>query len=50
MLHPMIAAAAASFAFSAHVTNAWFPLRPGDRAVRDRRYLNGKLEERTTDW
>jgi hypothetical protein len=81
MLHPMIAAAVASFAFSAHVTNAWFPLRPGDRyvyvgvkdgkrardvvtvekatraidgapcrAVRDRLYLNGKLEERTTDW
>ena len=81
MLHPMIAAAVASLAFSAHVTNPWFPLRPGDRyvyagvkdgrrardvvtvlratrvidgvpcrAVGDRLYLNGKLEERTTDW
>jgi len=81
MLPSMIAAAVASFAFSARVTNAWFPLRPGDRyvyvgvkdgrrardevtveratrvidgapcrAVRDRLYLNGKLEERTTDW
>lgn len=81
MVHPMIAAAIASLAFSSHVTNAWFPLRPGDRyvyvgvkdgkrardvvtveratrvidgapcrAVRDRLYLNGKLEERTTDW
>jgi hypothetical protein len=67
--------------FSAHVTNAWFPLRPGSRyvysgvkdgklardvvtvthrtktiegvpcvAVRDRLYLSGRLEERTTDW
>jgi hypothetical protein len=33
MLHSMIAAAVASFAFSAHVTNPWFPLRPGDRYV-----------------
>jgi hypothetical protein len=67
--------------FSAHVSNEWFPLRPGSRylytgvkdakrardvvvvthqtktiegvpcvAVRDRLYLNGRLEERTTDW
>jgi hypothetical protein len=81
MLRSMIAAAVAGLAFSAHVTNAWFPLRPGDRyvyagvkdgkrardvvtveratrvidgaacrAVRDRLYLDGKLEERTTDW
>ena len=81
MVHPMIAAAVASLAFSNDVTNAWFPLRPGDRyvyvgvkdgkrardvvtveratrvidgapcrAVHDRLFLNGKLEERTTDW
>jgi hypothetical protein len=81
MLRSMIAAAVAGLAFSAHVTNPWFPLRPGDRyvyagvkdgkrardvvtveratrvidgaacrAVRDRLYLDGKLEERTTDW
>jgi hypothetical protein len=81
MLRSMIAAAVASVAFSAHVTNPWFPLRPGDRyvyagvkdgkrardvvtveravrvidgapcrAVGDRLYLDGKLEERTTDW
>jgi len=81
MLQSMIAAAVASFAFSAHVSNPWFPLRPGDRyvyvgvkdgkrardvvtvaratrvidgapcrPVSDRLYLNGKLEERTTDW
>jgi len=30
MLQSMIAAAVASFAFSAHVSNPWFPLRPGD--------------------
>ena len=68
--------------FSAHVTNPWFPLRPGTVCVyrgvkdgkpardvvtvthaherrsparpasssRDRLYLAGKLEERTTDW
>ena len=67
--------------FSAHVTNQWFPLKPGTRyvytgvkdgkrsrdvvtvmrgtktiagvpcvAMRDRLYLRGRLEERTTDW
>jgi len=71
----------ASPGFSAHVTNPWFPLRPGTvyvyrgvkdgkaardvvtvthrvrtiqgapcAVVRDLLYLNGKLEERTTDW
>jgi hypothetical protein len=29
----VIAAVVASLAFSAHVTNPWFPLRPGDRYV-----------------
>jgi hypothetical protein len=73
--------ASASPGFSAHVTNPWFPLRPGAVyvysgvkdgkaardvvtvthavktiqgapcvVVRDRLHLNGKLEERTTDW
>ena len=76
-----VAAAPRSSSFSAHVTNPWFPLRPGSvyvyrgvkdgqpsrdvmtvtgatktirgapcRAVRDRLYLRGRLEERTTDW
>ena len=83
----MLAAALASLlafaspGFSAHVTNPWFPLRPGTVyvyrgvkdgkpsrdvltvtrrvktiqgapcvVVRDRLYLDGKLEERTSDW
>src|SRR3954454_15579459 len=33
MIRPVIAAAVAGLAFSAHVTNPWFPLRPGDRYV-----------------
>ena len=33
MIGPVIAAIVASLAFSAHVTNPWFPLRPGDRYV-----------------
>jgi hypothetical protein len=72
---------AATLAFSAHVDNPWFPLRPGTvfvyrgvkdgkaardvvtvrretktidgapcAVVDDRLYLDGKLEERTTDW
>ena len=33
MIRPVIAAVVASLAFGAHVTNPWFPLRPGDRYV-----------------
>jgi hypothetical protein len=33
MIRFVIAAVVASLAFSAHVTNPWFPLRPGDRYV-----------------
>src|SRR3954454_17386135 len=33
MIGPVIAAAVAGLAFSAHVTNPWFPLRRGDRYV-----------------
>jgi hypothetical protein len=77
----LVLVASASPGFYAHVTNPWFPLRPGTVSVylgvkdgkaardvvtvthavktiqgapcvvvRDRLYLNGKLEERTTDW
>src|SRR4051812_3752385 len=45
MIRPVIAAAVAGLAFSAHVTNPWFPLRPGDRYV----YVGVKDGQRARD-
>src|SRR5881392_137823 len=45
MIRPVIAAVVASLAFGAHVTNPWFPLRPGDRYV----YVGVKDGKRARD-
>lgn len=78
---PPVAGSPSSRGFTARVTNAWFPLRPGSiyvyrgvkdgqasrdvmtvthevrtidgapcAVVKDKLYLRGRLEERTTDW